>query len=143
MAPDSHHADNPALVALSETIARQLRDLLEVEFEELKASRLDALDDHQTRKTALLEQLAQVVPPSLGTAAEVPPGWADFAEQMQHCKDLHRRNEILVQRRLEAVRGAITALQVSGEGLIEETYDRSGRLSWGTGMRRARSAYGA
>jgi flagellar biosynthesis/type III secretory pathway chaperone len=143
MALNSHHADAPALVALAEAIAGQLQALLEAEFEELKVSRLDALEEHQSRKTDLLEQLAQVVPPSLGSASDVPPGWAAFAERMQLCKDLHRRNEILVQRRLEAVRGAISALQISGEGLIEETYDRSGRLSWGTGLRRARSAYGA
>ena len=143
MHPETPHGSSPALVALAESIAGQLHSLLEAEFEDLKVPRLEALDQLQARNTALLEQLSQMVPMPLGTGSDVPPEWATFAQTMRECKDLHRRNEILVSRRLEAVRGAITALQVAGEGLIEETYDRSGRLGWGGAAgRRAHHAYG-
>ena len=37
---------------------------------------------------------------------------------------------------LKVLEGSQRALQVSAEGLIEETYDRKGRLSWGAGRRR-------
>lgn len=143
MHSDPPHGSSPALVALAESIATELGGLLEAEFEDLKVPRLDELDRLQARKTELLGQLAQMVPVPLGTLAEVPPEWLPFAQTMRQCKELHRRNEILVSRRLEAVRGALTALQVAGEGLIEETYDRSGRLGWGgTAGRRAHHAYG-
>ena len=137
------HATSPALVALAETIAGQLEELLEAEFEDLKVPRLDDLDSLQSRKTALLEQLGQVVPVPLGGDSPAPAEWSAFAERMRHCKQLHRRNEILVQRRLDTVRGAISALQMAGEGLIDETYDRSGRLGWGGSARgrRARNSY--
>lgn len=144
MTPSPGHAPSPALVALAETIAGQLQELLESEFEDLKAPRLEGLEALQNRKSALLEQLGQVVPTPMGPDAEWPAEWAEFAQRMRQCKQLHRRNEILVQRRLDTVRGAISALQVAGEGLIDETYDRSGRLSWGGQGRgrRAHNAYG-
>lgn len=138
------HGSSPALVALAETIASQLEALLEAEFEDLKIPKLDDLESLQTRKGALLEQLGQVVPIPLGHEADTPAEWVAFARRMRHCKELHRRNEILVQRRLDTVRGAIAALQVAGEGLIEETYDRSGRLAWSGNLRgrRAQNGYG-
>ena len=136
------HGTSPALVALAETIAGQLEELLEAELEDLKVPRPEGLDDLQLRKGALLEQLGQVVPVPLGTAEEVPAEWLTFSERIRHCKQLHRRNEILVQRRLDTVRGAISALQIAGEGLIDETYDRSGRLGWSGSIRGRRAHNG-
>ena len=83
----------------------------------------------------LLEQLAQVAPGSALAVDSLPAEWRPFAEQARACRLLHQRNQTLVSRKLDAVRGALAALQVSGEGLIEETYDRNGRLSWRAGRR--------
>jgi len=130
-----------AHVALAETLVGQLHGLLETEFEALKAGTLDPLDALQGRKMALLEQLAQLAPGHLPDGEDLPAAWRPFAEKARACRLLHQRNETLVTRKLDAVRGALSSLQVATEGLIEETYDRSGRLDWPTGRRRARNAY--
>ncbi len=125
-----------ANIPLAETLVGQLHALLESEFEQLKTGEMDTLDELQGRKMVLLEQLAQVAPGQSLGGGEVPEAWQPFAEMARNCRSLHQRNEILVSRKLDAVRGALTALQVSAEGLIDETYDRKGRLSWGPGRRR-------
>ena len=141
-AADAMHAlHGAAHVPLAETLVGQLHELLESEFELLKAGSLDGLDTLQSRKAGLLEQLAQITPGAAALADQVPPPWQRFADKARECRLLHRRNESLVSRQLDAVRGALSALQVSGEGLIEETYDRSGRLSWGAPRRRATRGY--
>lgn len=125
---------------LAQTLIGQLHELLESEFEQLKSGAVSDLDSLQNRKMVLLEQLAQVSPGPLPAARDLPPDWQDYAEKARACRLLHQRNESLVSRQLEAVRGALAALQLGGEGLIDETYDRSGRLSWGPGRRRPRAA---
>lgn len=127
---------SPSNIALAETLAGQLQALLESEFETLRAGTLDSLDELQSRKLLLLEQLAQVAPGQALQGDAVPEEWRPFAEAARACRNLHQRNETLVMRKLEAVRGALSALQISSEGLIEETYDRKGRLSWGSMRRR-------
>jgi flagellar biosynthesis/type III secretory pathway chaperone len=123
-------------IPLAETLVGQLHGLLESEFELLKTGKVNNLDELQSRKMLLLEQLAQVAPGESLSGHELPPAWVPFAEKTRACRLLHQRNETLVSRKLDAVRGALTALQVSAEGLIDETYDRKGRLSWGGGRRR-------
>ncbi len=132
-----------ANVALAETLVSQLQALLESEFESLKTGAMDDLDSIQGRKLVLLEQMVQVAPGQLVKEQDLPAEWLPFAEKARDCRRLHLRNETLVIRKLDAVRGALTALQVSSEGLIDETYDRKGRLSWGGAPRRrtASSAY--
>jgi len=123
-------------VPLAEALVGQLIGLLESEFELLKKGQTENLDSLQNRKAVLLEQLSQVAPGQGAVGQNLPSEWLSFAEKARACRLLHQRNETLVQRKLEAVRGALTALQVSAEGLIEETYDRKGRLSWGAARRR-------
>lgn len=127
---------SPSNIPLAETLVGQLHGLLESEFELLKSGQVDNLDELQNRKVLLLEQLAQVAPGESVSGGEVPTAWQAFAEKARACRMLHQRNETLVSRKLDAVRGALTALQVSAEGLIDETYDRKGRLSWGGARRR-------
>jgi flagellar biosynthesis/type III secretory pathway chaperone len=123
-------------IPLAETLVGQLHGLLESEFDLLKSGQVDNLDELQNRKAVLLEQLAQVAPGQGLAGQEVPTDWKPFAEKARACRMLHQRNETLVSRKLDAVRGALNALQVSAEGLIDETYDRKGRLSWGGARRR-------
>ncbi len=48
---------------------------------------------------------------------------------------LHRRNEILILRKLDAIRGALDSLQLGGSGSSVETYDRLGKVRRGRQMR--------
>ncbi len=120
----------------AQVLLEQLHSLLESEFEQLKGGEVEQLDELQNRKSLLLEQLGILAPGHAVTDEPLPEAWKPFAEMARACRLLHQRNEILVSRKLDAVRGALTALQVSAEGLIDETYDRKGRLSWGAGLRR-------
>lgn len=121
---------SPANLTLAQTLVEQLHGLLESEFELLRSATLDKLDELQGRKMLLLEQLSQVAPGHGLPDEQLDAQWMDFAQKARSCRQLHQRNEMLVTRKLEAVRGALTALQISGEGLVDETYDRRGRLSW-------------
>jgi len=55
--------------------------------------------------------------------------WNEFKSQMRLCRDLHRRNELFIQRKLEAIRGAIQSLGLTDPTSSVEMYDRLGKLS--------------
>ena len=113
-------------------LAQTLEDMLELEFEQLKAQNLDAFEASQTTKNSLLQQLAELAgihgPES---ADELGPEWDGFKERMAHCRDLHRRNEVLIVRNIDAIRGALQSLQVEDPTSSVEIYDRLGKLSRG------------
>ncbi|PUE31026.1 hypothetical protein B9Z35_08290 [Limnohabitans sp. Jir61] len=113
-------------------LAQTLEDMLELEFEQLKAQNLDAFEASQTTKNSLLQQLAELAgihgPES---ADELGPEWDGFKERMAHCRDLHRRNEVLIVRKIDAIRGALQSLQVEDPTSSVEIYDRLGKLSRG------------
>lgn len=47
---------------------------------------------------------------------------------MQNCRQLHQRNEILLIRKLDAIRGALDSLQMSDPTSSLEVYDRLGKV---------------
>ncbi|MFM8738245.1 MAG: hypothetical protein ACKOGB_11520, partial [Betaproteobacteria bacterium] len=100
---------SPSNIPAAEALVGQLHDLLEAEFEQLKGGQVDSLDDVQNRKSLLLEQLAQLAPGQMVADSPIPDVWKPFAEKARACRLLHQRNEILVSRKLDAVRGALTA----------------------------------
>lgn len=112
-------------------LAHTLEEMLELEFEQLKVQNLDAFEASQASKNQLIQQLAQLAgitddPESAdGLGAE----WDGFKEHMAHCRDMHRRNEVLIVRKIEAIRGALQSLQVQDPTSSVEIYDRLGKLS--------------
>ncbi len=111
-------------------VADELEALLETEFEHLKAQQLDAFEATQSRKNALLQELtllADIQGPE--SADALGPEWDGFKTQMVHCRDLHRRNEVLIHRKIDAIRGALQSLQVQDPTSSVEVYDRLGQLS--------------
>lgn len=127
-APDPHAA---VQIDLSLRLLTQLETTLEQEFAQLRAQVFDPLESLQAGKQALLEQIQQLVPvDAQGQCVwQHDPAWHPTRDRVLHCRRLQQRNHTVVQRQLEAVRGALQALQLSGEGLIEETYTRKGRLA--------------
>jgi flagellar biosynthesis/type III secretory pathway chaperone len=113
-------------------LAKTLEEMLELEFEQLKVQNLDAFEASQTTQHELLQQLAQLAgirgPES---ADELGPEWDGFKEHMAHCRDMHRRNEVLIGRKIDAIRGALQSLQVQDPASSVEMYDRLGKLSRG------------
>lgn len=114
-------------------LAQTLDDMLELEFEQLKVQNLDAFEASQATKNELLQQLATLAgiqgPES---ADELGPEWDGFKERMAHCRDMHRRNEVLIGRKIDAIRGALQSLQVEDPTSSVEIYDRLGKVSRGT-----------
>jgi hypothetical protein len=47
---------------------------------------------------------------------------------MLECRDMHRRNEILIMRKLDAIRGALESLNVNEATSPVEVYDRLGQI---------------
>jgi hypothetical protein len=47
---------------------------------------------------------------------------------MATCRDMHRRNEILILRKLDAIRGALESLNVNDPTSPVEVYDRLGQI---------------
>ena len=119
-------------------LAKSLEDLLEQEFEQLKQQDLDGFDSQQEAKSRLLNDLMELAGLSDSRSADdLGPEWDPFKDKMRHCRDLHRRNEILIHRKIDAIRGALQSLQCEDPASSVEIYDRLGKVS-----RRQRSARG-
>ena len=113
-------------------LAKTLEDMLEREFEQLKVQDLDAVEASQNAKNELLQQLAQLAGIHGPESADaLGPEWDGFKEHMAHCRDMHRRNEVLIGRKIDAIRGALQSLQVQDPTSSVEIYDRLGKVSRG------------
>ena len=107
--------------------ASRLGALLQLEFEALKSRDLPAFDALQAERGDVLTRLAQVAD---GVSAQVPlPDWWNaLLPGLTQCKQDHLRNIQLLQRQMQAVKGALQALQ--GETAVSvDLYDRLGQLS--------------
>jgi flagellar biosynthesis/type III secretory pathway chaperone len=121
-------------------LVKTLQDMLEQEFEHLKAQNLDAFEASQAAKNELLQQLAELAGIDGPDAADaLGPQWDGFKEHMAHCRDMHRRNEVLIVRKIDAIRGALQSLQVQDPTSSVEIYDRLGKVS--RGQRRGGRGY--
>ena len=111
-------------------LVQTLDDMLELEFEQLKVQNLDAFEASQSTKNELLEELARLAGIHGPDSADaLGPEWDAFKDHMAHCRDLHRRNEVLIGRKIDAIRGALQSLQVEDPASSVEIYDRLGKVS--------------
>lgn len=108
-------------------MAVQLADTLQLEFEALQQQNLEHFEQLQAGKTDLLADIAAICPP--GDVMQVDPRWQGLINQMVVCRDLHRRNAVLIERKLEAIRGALQSLQSAAAPSSVEVYDRLGQVA--------------
>lgn len=134
-APDaSDAAASPALVsALEHGLA--LHALLEREFEVLRTQDLDAFEVLQPEKLAIFENLTALTGAGTEASALEDASWDTFRNLMADCRDLHRRNEVLITRKLDAIRGTLHTLRGTDPTASVEVYDRLGRLARQRGSR--------
>lgn len=108
-------------------MAGDLAQILEMEFEALQKQDLERFEQLQGRKTDLLAELTGLCP-----AADIlqsDPQWQALLAAMTECRDLHRRNAMLIERKLEAIRGTLQSLQSSVATSTVEVYDRLGQVA--------------
>ena len=117
----------PDLHQRAQALVLQLSQMLELEFDALKVQNLDEFERLQPVKNDLLAQLTQMVPSK--EILEEDPQWSGWLESIAQCRDMHRRNAVLMERKLESIRGALDSLRLPGTGSGVEIYDRLGHVS--------------
>ena len=87
------------------TLTAQLAQLLALEFEALKSQDLDRFESLQPGKNDLLQELTEKCPPAQDL--QDLPEWENLREMLIECRDLHRRNAILIERKLDTIRATV------------------------------------
>jgi flagellar biosynthesis/type III secretory pathway chaperone len=116
--------------------ANALKAVLKNEFSSLKEQDLPTFENLQQQKIEILDFLAseQLVerikayteePESLSENVAL---WQQVMELMKECKELHIRNEVLINRKLETIRGALHTIQTPDPLSSVEVYDRLGKI---------------
>ena len=119
--------DPMALATRALPMAEELAQILTMEFEALQKQDLERFEQLQGRKTDLLAELSSLCPPADVLQSE--PQWQGLLAAMIECRDLHRRNAMLIERKLEAIRGTLQSLQSSVATSTVEVYDRLGQVA--------------
>lgn len=125
---------SPELVAALE-YGLALHQLLEQEFDALREQNLDIFEALQPEKNQIFESLISLT--GVGTESNRldDPEWDTFKNLITDCRDRHRRNEILITRKLDAIRGTLQTLNGGDTTASVEVYDRLGRMARSRGGR--------
>ena len=111
----------------AQELATQLAQILELEFQALRQQELDQFEQLQTVKTELLSNITNLAPPA--SLLQNEEEWQGFRAQMLACRDLHRRNEVLIERKLESIRGTLQSLRIEEATSPIEVYNRLGQVA--------------
>jgi len=109
------------------SLAKQLSELLLLEFEALKVQDLDKFEALQPGKNELLTGLSQLCPSA--EDLQSLPEFEDLKVLLVDCRDLHRRNAVLIERKLDTIRGTLHSLHTGESGSPVEVYDRLGQVA--------------
>ena len=123
---------------LSQTLhkAHALKVILESEFDALKQQDLEAFEGLQTQKLEILTFLAsedliervKVYAEDVSTATNNLVLWDEVMALIAECRDMHRRNEVLINRKLETIRGTLQTIQSPDPLNSVEVYNRLGKI---------------
>ncbi len=114
-------------------IVRRLDSLLTEEFDALKTQRLDAFEALQAEKISILESLAELNATRDGLDQDTierlvnNPTWNETTTLLERCKRSHQRNELLISKQLDSIRGALSALQNQDPTATLELYTKLGK----------------
>jgi flagellar biosynthesis/type III secretory pathway chaperone len=108
-------------------VSDQLVQLLALEFDSLKSQDLDRFESLQPGKNDLLTELSALCPSP--EDLQNLPEWDALRESLIQCRDMHRRNAVLIERKLDTIRGALHSLRVGESGSPVEVYDRLGQVA--------------
>jgi flagellar biosynthesis/type III secretory pathway chaperone len=124
---DAEKAANRGRATHAQKLAVELEDILGMEFEALQKQDLERFEQLQERKTDLLAELTGLCPAT--QILQSDPDWQGLLDTMSRCRDMHRRNAMLIERKLEAIRGTLQSLQASVSTSTVEVYDRLGQVA--------------
>ena len=124
---DPHQGTMDAWLDHAPVDTARLAALLALEFEVLKSRDMAGFEALQEERITILERLSQVAQWVAGQDA-VPVLWQNMQADLQQCKQDHLRNIQLLQRQLQAVKGALQALQGESAATVD-LYDRLGQVS--------------
>ena len=118
--------------------ATALKGLLEQEFEALKSQNIADFEKLQPKKTEIISllsnpELSNIVKnnASIELTKSTLGIWDNLTKIVSECKDLHRRNEIFINRKLESIKGALNTIQTPDPISSVEVYDRLGKVRKG------------
>ena len=133
---------NPEAEYLTQTLhkANALKALLDNEFRSLKEQDLESFEHLQQQKIEILAFLgSEELLNRVKTYSESPDLlaenlmlWEKVLLLMKDCKELHMRNEVLINRKLETIRGALHTIQTPDPLSSVEVYDRLGKIKANT-----------
>ena len=133
---------NPEAEYLAQTLhkANALKALLDHEFRSLREQDLESFEDLQQQKIEILAFLgSEELLNRVKTYSESPDLlaenlmlWEQVLLLMKDCKELHMRNEVLINRKLETIRGALHTIQTPDPLSSVEVYDRLGKIKANT-----------
>ncbi len=133
---------NPEAQYLAQALhkANALKALLDNEFRSLKEQDLPSFESLQQQKIEILaflssEELLERVKTyseSRDILAENLMLWEQILSIVRDCKELHMRNEVLINRKLETIRGALYTIQTPDPLSSVEVYDRLGKIKANT-----------
>ena len=111
------------------TLTKGLETLLAEEFGLLERRELEKIETLQSQKISLMEQISEGWA-DLRKAAEHPSDVELLSElqgKLEHCRDLHHRNDLLLRKQMEITRNLISIFTNRSQKQAE-VYDRLGRL---------------
>ena len=112
-----------------------LEKILEQEFSALKQQDMDSFDRLQPRKIAIMEALGadgvieSITASNTSERSQTSQEVSSIKILIDRCHELHRRNEILINRKLEAVKGALASLREGSATDDVEVYTKAGGLA--------------
>ena len=123
------HDYKPATTQLA-NLAERLAFVLENEFKALQARDVKTLEDAQSEKVRLLNQIADGWS-LLQSAKDTDPSNSNEAhlrELLISCKQKHVRNDIMLRRQIEEVKSILSTLTMQTKGQTQEVYNKLGKL---------------
>ena len=115
-----------------------LRQLLEKEFDALKGQNFDVFEECIEGKNTILAEISNSgvlerlkgLSIDSGDHSEDSKTLAILHKGLGECRDLHRRNEVLIRQKIVAIRETIASFSLE-DNPLSETYDNLGNLKKG------------
>ncbi len=113
-----------------------LEEVLQQEFSVLKNQDIDSFDALHLRKEAIIARISGVnleacmaILRDDNVPMEVKSSWSSVEELGAHCRELQKRNEVLIDKKLSVVTEALNALRYPHGESPQNFYSPKGKLT--------------